>query len=87
MEEECVLGTISLFVVSENSSREGFRYRDLRKFSDKEVVMKAVTIAVFKEFQSVIVSETKIEQVEGFIGHPAGYSIMLAFKRADTDRS
>ncbi|KAF7883511.1 uncharacterized protein EAF02_005431 [Botrytis sinoallii] len=50
-------------------------------------MMKAVTVAVFKEFQSVIVSETKIEPVEGFIGHPAGYSIMLAFKRADTGRS
>ncbi|KAF7947047.1 uncharacterized protein EAE97_004296 [Botrytis byssoidea] len=50
-------------------------------------MMKAVTVAVFKEFQSVIVSETKIEQVEGFIGHPAGYSIMLAFKSADKGRS
>ncbi|TEY62501.1 hypothetical protein BOTCAL_0161g00180 [Botryotinia calthae] len=46
-------------------------------------IMKAVTVAVFKEFQSVIVPETKIEQVEGFIGRPAGYSIMLAFKRID----
>ncbi|TGO48771.1 hypothetical protein BCON_0230g00140 [Botryotinia convoluta] len=50
-------------------------------------MMKAVIVAVFKEFQSVVVPETKIEQVEGFIEHPAGYSIMLAFRRADTDRS
>ena len=32
-----------------------FIYRDLRQFVDKYVVMKAVTLAVFKEFQSVVV--------------------------------
>lgn len=53
----------------------------------KKAVMKALIVAVFKEFQSVVVPETKIEQAEGFIGYPAGYSIMLAFRRTDAGRS
>ncbi|KAF7953143.1 hypothetical protein EAE96_006360 [Botrytis aclada] len=50
-------------------------------------MMKAVIVAVFGEFQSMILPETKIEQVEGLIGHPADYIIMLAFKRTDAGRS
>ncbi|TGO30865.1 hypothetical protein BPAE_0003g01510 [Botrytis paeoniae] len=64
-----------------------FIYRELKRLADKKLVMKAVIVAVFKEFQIVVVPETKIEQVEGFIGNPAGYSIMLAFRKVDTDRS
>ncbi|KAF7892232.1 uncharacterized protein EAF01_010312 [Botrytis porri] len=41
----------------------------------------------FQRIQSVVVPETKIEQVEDFTGHPADYSLMLAFKKAGTGRS
>ncbi|ESZ95978.1 cytochrome P450 monooxygenase [Sclerotinia borealis F-4128] len=50
-------------------------------------IMKAVVAAIFREFESVAVPETRIELVEGLIGYPAGHSVMLAFKRADAATS
>ncbi|QSZ32801.1 hypothetical protein DSL72_002381 [Monilinia vaccinii-corymbosi] len=46
-------------------------------------MMKAVLVAVFKEFESVQVPETRMEQVEDFVGCPLNQSVMLAFKRTE----
>ncbi|KAB8290132.1 hypothetical protein EYC80_011002 [Monilinia laxa] len=46
-------------------------------------LMKAVVVAVFKEFESVEVPETRIEHVEGLIGHPVDHSVVLAFKKPE----
>ncbi|KAI9643939.1 hypothetical protein NHQ30_007290 [Ciborinia camelliae] len=47
------------------------------------IMIKAVAVAVFKEFESILVPETRTEQVESLIGYPVGHSVMLAFKRME----
>lgn len=50
-------------------------------FSSDEIAMKALVVAVYQEFESAELSEMRIEQVEGLIGHPVDQSMMLEFKR------
>ncbi|KAM3071476.1 hypothetical protein ACMFMF_007948 [Clarireedia jacksonii] len=44
-------------------------------------MIKAAVIATYSEFETVVVPETKVEQIPGIISHPVGHSIMLGIKK------
>ncbi|PQE11015.1 cytochrome P450 monooxygenase protein [Rutstroemia sp. NJR-2017a BVV2] len=43
-------------------------------------MIKAAAVAVYSEFDTVVVPETRIEQIPGIISHPVGHSVMLGVK-------
>jgi hypothetical protein len=43
-------------------------------------VIKAAVVAVYSELETVVVPETRIEQIPGLISHPVGHSVMLGVK-------
>lgn len=45
--------------------------------------MKAFTVAVYSEFDTLIVDETRVEQVDGLMAAPVGNVVMLGLKEIE----
>jgi hypothetical protein len=43
--------------------------------------MKSYIVAVYAEFDTIIVPETRIEQTHGLIGSPVGNQVMLGIRK------
>jgi hypothetical protein len=50
-------------------------------------VIKAFIAAVYSEFETVIVPETRIEQVDGLMGAPVGNKVMLGFRHIGSTKT